>query len=363
MFFLFVLFFTQPPTTTTAQISSILEKLGLTESVGLTRKELDYLKSLGSRELEKLKRVVDLIKEAKISKITEQAQRNTDQSYLSNQSQTPNPNQYNIPQSFPISQNQQYPYQQTPYQQFTQNPNYLQQPQFQQPTILQQPFQQPNNNSYLNSLLGRTQQSDALQRYQNQTAPEHYASQAVFVRETPSKETSFLNNEIEMEEIVESNKYDASVDKISPPQGCPANIPAFCKENHGVDISGTCSEKRISSPPVSKKLARDLECVCALLGKRIQSLSVYRSQAQQNCVNPVVKNSEHTHGTAIDFSYRGISLQEQMKVFFYFKRNGYRHGCYCNTTHVHFGHTPGLKNYGNCCPNTLNAVLRSDLKN
>ena len=142
-------------------------------------------------------------------------------------------------------------------------------------------------------------------------------------------------------------------------KGCPATIPAFCDDNLGVTVTGECSEKNLSSPPVSPKLKGDLRCVCAILGKKIVSASVYRNRQQQQCANPKVKSSQHTAGTAIDFSYKTVSPKKAMEVFFYFKSNGYRHGCYRGkTTHVHFDHGGGSNYFEGPCPAILNAVLQ-----
>lgn len=149
--------------------------------------------------------------------------------------------------------------------------------------------------------------------------------------------------------------FDASKAK-----GCPDTIPAVCEDNLGVTVTGGCSEKVLRSPPVQPKLAHDLKCVCAILGRKIVSASVYRNQSQQKCANPAVQNSQHTAGTAIDFSYTTVTPQEAMKVIFYFKSNGYRHGCYgTRTTHIHFDY--GLKNnyYVGPCPAAFNSVLES----
>lgn len=140
-------------------------------------------------------------------------------------------------------------------------------------------------------------------------------------------------------------------------KGCPPVIPEFCQANFGVDVTGSCSTKVLTSPPIQEKLKKDMMCVCALVGHRISSASVYRTPAQQQCANPSVKDSQHSHGTAIDLSQNGLTSEQKLKAYFYFKSNGYRHGCYGPGGHVHFDF--GLKtNYGSGCPAELNTVLR-----
>lgn len=140
-------------------------------------------------------------------------------------------------------------------------------------------------------------------------------------------------------------------------KGCPPVIPGFCQANFGVDVTGSCSTKVLTSPPIQEKLKKDMMCVCALVGHRISSASVYRTSAQQQCANPSVKDSQHSHGTAIDLSQNGLTSEQKLKAYFYFKSNGYRHGCYGPGGHVHFDF--GLKtNYGSGCPAELNTVLK-----
>lgn len=125
------------------------------------------------------------------------------------------------------------------------------------------------------------------------------------------------------------SQYDKEIDMTG--------IEEMCKQNYGVDISGSCPDIEHASAQLKNTTMK----ACSVVKKRLKSSSVYRSPACNSKVGGA-SGSSHMSGNAIDLSFQNLTSEERVKVFRTFKINGFTNlGCYGPNSAIHLDNRPG----------------------
>jgi hypothetical protein len=299
---------------TVFSLGSNLEKIQSNINVEFSEKEKKFLNSLSSTDLEKLKKIIQLITQ---QKNTARNSNSPISSFFNNTNTSQKPTTYSNSPS-PT----------TPYY----NPNLGQ-------------YQSTPFNGSPSSSSGSSGSSQPTSQGGNPFWSLPFSGTSPTGGQTPLQLANQTRPESVMQGIVNGLQ--------APPPGGTVdlsnlNILPQCKINYGVVNRGKCFDIENAQPHLKETTA----LACSAIGKPIGSASVVRGKQCPN--SGVGSGSQHNHGKAIDVSQNGLTSEEKVKVYEVFRKRGYFGvGCYGLQGHVHFDNSPARRWYEGPCPPEL----------